>query len=267
VSAADLIDIHCHLLPGLDDGPPTLGESLRLCEMLAAQGVITVVATPHVGGRRFHVKADRVRAGVDALRSACRERSIPLRILPGCDAQLQPDLLRMFDAGEVLTLGDEGGYLLLELPSEALPSIEGLAAELAERGATPILTHPERNPEFVRRPDRLAQLVSCGCLVQVTDGSFLGRFGYSARRTAESFLEEGLVHAVASDAHSTEGRRAPCLDRARAYVAGLAGEDVACALFLETPRRIVCGEPLIFRAEPVLPAEAPVRSRFPEGVL
>jgi len=114
-------------------------------------------------------------------------------------------------------------------------------AELLERGITPILTHPERNADLVRRPDRVAELVECGCLVQVTAGSLLGAFGSSVRRAARAFLEAGLVHAVATDAHGGLGRRRPDLAGVRAPLIDLVGRQAAFRLLCSGPRDIVYG--------------------------
>ena len=236
------VDIHAHLLPGLDDGPRTMDESLRLCELYLPQGVTTVVATPHMCDPRFDVSPEAVRNSVRELSEACRQRGLSLDILPGGDIRLQPELLEVLDAGELLTINDTGKYLLLELPPQVVPRIGGLIFELAVRGVTPILSHPERNLEFCRKPECLVDLVERGCLVQVTAGSLLGQFGPVAKRAAERFLESGMVHVVAGDAHSSRGRR-PELRRAAELLMSLVGEDVTSKLLYANPAKIVRGEP------------------------
>ena len=259
----NIIDIHAHVLPGLDDGPHTLDESLQMCALYVRQGVTTVVATPHVGHSRFDVTSHAVRRSTEALADACRERMPQLEILPGADVRLQPMLLDMLDAGELLTLGDTGRYLLLELPPQAVPRIENLVADLAERGVTPIISHPERNPDLLRKPDRLAELVECGYLVQVTAGSLLGSFGRAAKSAAEEFIEAGLVHVAAGDAHAASGRRCPELRRAADYLVSSVGEDMARDLLNHNPARIIRGEPLCTGA-PCGPArKAPSPSSAP----
>ena len=240
----NIIDIHAHLLPGLDDGPRTLEESLEMCVLYVGQGVTTVVATPHMGNHRFGVESQAVRRGARELSRACQERLLDLEILPGGDVRLQPALLDMLDAGDALTLADGGRYLLLELPPEAVPRIENLILDLAARGITPILSHPERIPDFWRKPERLAELVECGCLAQVTAGSLLAGFGGAAKRAAEEFIEAGLVHVVASDAHAARSRRRPELRRAAEFLVSKMGEDIARDLLSDNPAKIIRGEAL-----------------------
>ncbi len=238
-----LVDIHTHVLPGLDDGPRTMDDSLRMCELYVAQGVTTIVATPHLCDSRFKVSPEAVRRGVEELSAACSKRGLVLEILPGGDVRLEPELLEAYDRGRVLTLAETGKYLLLELPLQSAPRIEGLIFELSLRGVSIILSHPERNLELARKPARLAELVESGCLAQVTAGSFFGGFGATVKRTAERFLKAALVHVVASDAHSPRGRR-PDLRRAADFLAATAGEKVARDLLQRNPERIVRGEPL-----------------------
>jgi len=242
-SSFDIVDIHTHILPGLDDGPRTLDESLRMCELYVAQGVTTVVATPHMCDRRYRVTPEAVRDGVEELLAACQRCGLDLAIHPGADVRLEPELLDSLDRGEVLTLAETGKYLLLELPLQTAPRIEGLIFELSVRGITPILSHPERNIELWRKPHRLADFVDRGCLVQITASSLFGSFGPAPKRVAERFLKAGLVHVVASDAHSSSGRR-PELRRAADVLTSMIGEDAARKLLQTNPTKIVQGESL-----------------------
>ncbi len=240
-----MVDIHSHVLPGLDDGPRSMDESLQMCELYVAQGVATVVATPHMCNGLFdEVTAEMVKHGAEGLAEACRKRGLELAIIPGGEVHLQPELVKMLDAGAELTLGDSGRYMLLELPNQIVPRIERLVFELALRGITPVLAHPAHNMDFRRSPGRLAELVECGCLVQVSADCLLGAFGRAARRAAERFVRSDLVHVVASDAHSASGRRRPQFDDAAQLLGGMVGEDRACRLLCTNPASIVRGEPL-----------------------
>ncbi len=239
-----LVDIHAHILPGLDDGPKGLAEALLMCRLCAAQGVRTVVATPHLCDPRFDVKAEAVRRAVRELSNACRERGIDLEILPGGEVRLTPELLEALDTGRALTLADAGRHLLLELPLQVVPRIGGLIFDLAMRGISPVLTHPECNFEAGRKPGRLAELVERGCLVQVSAASLLGEFGPLAKRAARAFLEAGFVHVVASDAHSVCGSRSPALAQAAELVVSILGEDGARELVCTNPGKIARGEPV-----------------------
>jgi len=240
----DIIDIHSHLLPALDDGPATMGDSLRMCELYHAQGVRTVVATPHMCDPRYDVTAEAVRLGARQVSEACRERGIDLKVLPGADVRLQPELLEDLDAGNVLTVADGGRYLLLELPLQVVPRIGDLLFQLAVRHVTPILTHPERNMELSRKPARLAELVERGCLVQITAVSLLGGLGRLARRAAERFVKSGLAHVAASDAHSPKGSRRPQFEPVVERLLRLVGEERTFELLCANPERIVRGVPV-----------------------
>lgn len=239
-----IIDIHAHVLPGLDDGPATMDDALRMCELYIAEGVTTVVATPHMCEGRFGVRPAAVRRGVDALASACQERGLGLRLLPGADVRLVPELLEALDAGEALTVGDGGRYLLLELPFQVVPRLEQFIFDLGLRGITPVLTHPERNLMLSRRPHVLAELIDRGCLVQVTADALFGCFGPGPREAAECFLHHGLVHVVASDAHSPRERR-PRLRRAAERLAALGGDALARDLLWTNPEAIVGARGLV----------------------
>lgn len=219
-----------------------------MCELYVGQGVTTVVATPHMCDPRFDVSVEAVRRGVGELSEACRRRGLHLTILPGAEVRLQPELLDMFDAGEALTLADTGDYLLIELPPQIVPRMESVIFELALRGITPILGHPERNLELWRKPERLVQLVEYGCLVQVSSPSLLGAFGPIARRAAERLLKGGLVHVVASDAHFPRGRLSPQAQRTAELLVSMMGDDAARRLLQTNPTKIVTGESLELRA-------------------
>ena len=236
-----LIDAHSHILWGIDDGPETLEESLEMCEQYAFEGVDAVVATPHSCDGRFDASAESIHRGVERLSTACEQRGIRLEILIGSEVRVSPELLRSLDEGEAVTIGGAGRYVLLELPPNIAPQMAGLDFELSVRGITPILAHPERNFEMQRRPERLVELVERGWLVQVTGLSLLGGFGPGAKAAAEWFVQTGLAHIVASDAHSSDGRR-PELRRAYEAVTALTGTEEAVSLLVTNPERVIRGE-------------------------
>jgi len=257
------VDIHSHLLPCLDDGPGRLAESLQMCRQYVAQGVRTVVCTPHLLRAPFSVSASDVRTGVQALSQACLERGIDLELLPGADLPVMPELMERIEAGEALTVADGGRYVLLELPWQVVPRLDDLLSRLLAHGLRPVLTHPERNRELALHPERLRHLVERMCMVQVTAGSFLGAFGPGPRRAAERFLREGLVHVVASDAHSSRGPRRPQLAEAARRIADLAGAEQARRLLCDNPRSLVlsgrsvaCDETGLARTATVLAHES-----------
>lgn len=236
-------DIHAHLLPGLDDGPRTPKESLRLCKALVCEGVHTVVATPHLCDGRSTATASRIRQGVEELSEACARNDLDLRILPGSEVRVHPELLDAFDAAELVTVADEGRYLFLEFHPQCVTPIDGLVFELMLRGVRPILCHPERHVQFWRNESLLADLIEQGCVVQMAAASLLREQGSGVRRIAERWLRAGLVHVVASDAHSVD-RRPPRLRRAAERLVALGGVELARRLLETHPMRIVRGEPL-----------------------
>ena len=235
-----LIDVHCHLLPGLDDGPKSWDETLAMAEMAAADGIGTIVATPHQLGSHPDNTPQRIRTETARLQALLDERGIPLSVLPGADVRVEPDLPARVCRGEVLTLADQGRHVLLELPHEVYLPLDRLLDQLSESGLVGILSHPERNQGILRRPGVLRPLVAAGCLVQVTAASLTGLFGFRVQRLAESLILKGLVHCVSSDAHGIQGRT-PVLGRALARVAELIGRPAAVDLFCRNPARIVSG--------------------------
>jgi protein-tyrosine phosphatase len=221
-----VIDLHCHLLPGLDDGPATMPEALALAALAAADGTSTIVATPHID-RHWRVSPLELPQRVAAMRDALAERDIALRIHTGGEiaiprlADLSPEEL------DVLRLGD-GPYLLVECPLESSPwDFDAALLKLRERGETMLLAHPERCPVFQREPERLVRLVDAALLCSITAGAMWGQFGRRVRAFTIELLGAGLVHDVASDAHDSV-RRPPGLRTAFAaaepYVPGISAQ-------------------------------------------
>lgn len=241
-----MIDLHSHILPGLDDGVRSLDEARELAETAAAQGVTAIAATPHVRDD-YPTTVDEMERGVERVREALGRAGAGVEVLTGGEVAL--DRLPALDDDELrrFTLGGTGLYLLIECPHSAWPlTIGDTFFSLRARGFTPILAHPERNASVQATPERLQPLVETGALVQVTAGAFAGRAGRSARAAAETLLARGLVHLVASDAHG------PAV-RAYAFRSGVeAIGDRALARWLaqDAPAAIVAGEALPDRPVP-----------------
>lgn len=195
-----MIDLHCHVLPGIDDGPATLEGSLDLARAAERAGLTTLVATPHVSWR--YVNGPKViREGVDALRRALRAARIELDVRPGAEIAVA----RLGDLSDdelcALRLGD-GPWLLIESPlTGGVGQLESVLDAVHRRGHWIVLAHPERSPLFLRDPRRLAALVARGMLCSITASSLVGVFGREVRRFALALMREGLVHNVTSDAH------------------------------------------------------------------
>ena len=242
------VDIHCHLLPALDDGPATWDESLEMAKMAAADGIVTIVATPHQLGNYPDNSAEKIHARIAQLQCFLQQRAINLELLPGADVRIDPDLPRMIQSSKVLTLADRRRHVLLELPHEIYISLDRLLSDLHSAGLAGILSHPERNQGLLNQPNILSKLVEQGCLLQDTAGSLLGSFGSRIQKFAESIVQQGLVDFIASDAHGIKSRT-PGLSRAFDRVVHLAGYDTAVDLFCRNPACVVAGTALRPRQE------------------
>jgi protein-tyrosine phosphatase len=233
-----VIDLHSHILPGLDDGARTLEDARELARRAAADGVTAVAATPHVRAD-YPTRPEDMERGVLGLREDFVEQGIPVEVLHGGEidlgrlGSLDDDDLRRF------SLARSERYLLLEFPYTGWPSgLEETVYGLGLRGLTPLLAHPERNREVQADPGRLGEAVRLGALVQLTAASLDGRIGRSSQRAAQRLLADGLAHVLASDAHTPEIREAGLAEAADAV-----GDDrLAAYLTADAPAAIVAGE-------------------------
>jgi protein-tyrosine phosphatase len=250
-----VIDLHCHVLPGIDDGPDTIEGSVELARAAVTAGTETLVATPHVSVR--YPNEHEVIAGlVEQLTQRLRSDGVELRVREGAEIAIT----RLVDmkADQLATLGLGGGpWLLVEAPFvPSLSGLDGVLADLQERGHHVVLAHPERSAAFQRDPQLLARLVGGGALTSITAGSLTGRFGSTVRRFARQLVEAELVHNVASDAHDCD-ERTPEL-AAHLHRSGLS--PLLEWLTSEVPGAILRGEETI----PARPATAiPLAMRRP----
>ena len=234
------VDIHCHLLPGLDDGSQSWAETLEMARLAEADGVAAVIATPHQLGGYCENHGDTIRRLARQTQDYLNQQGVQLRVAPGGDVRIEPKMVSLLREGSVLTLGDQRRHVLLELPHELYFDMQPVLRRLREVGIVGVLSHPERNQGLIRDPGPLAELVRSGCLMQITAGSFLGGFGEPSQRLAEWMLERRLVHFVASDGHGVRRRR-PLMGRAFQRVAELAGIQVAEALCCVNPQAVLEG--------------------------
>jgi protein-tyrosine phosphatase len=206
-----VIDLHCHVLPGVDDGPATLEDSLALCRAAAAAGTRTIVATPHVSWDWPQVSSQVVADGVARVNEAIAAEGLDLEVRPGAE-------VAMTRAGDLpdeelvaLRLGG-GPYLLVECPySPAAAGFDAILHGLAGRGHRILLAHPERCPAFQRDRARLRAFVDADMLTSITAGALVGRFGRGVKAFARELLDEGLVHDIASDGHGAGPQRPPSI--------------------------------------------------------
>jgi protein-tyrosine phosphatase len=239
-----LIDIHFHCLPGLDDGPSNWDEAVALCRAAARDGATRLIATPHV------LRGEWINEDVGARDDLVLRLNTLLEgspaILPGCEYLFSGDALDLLDrgtAGPLIGL-NRSRYLLVELPPDvAQTTVEAAFHEFRVEGITPVIAHPERNAALRRSPERLARLVARGARCQVTAGSLLGDFGERAADAVDVFFQMGLVHFVASDAHSLE-RRPPRLAAARERVRIAWGAEAEAGIFEANPAALLNSEPI-----------------------
>lgn len=240
-----MVDIHCHILPGLDDGADSLEEALQMAEMAIADGVTHVVGTPHASDL-FPFHPELVQQRQSELQARLGDRLV---LATGCDFHLSYENLQALRAQPGNFTINQKDYLLVEFADFAIPpTIEETLHQLHLAQLLPIITHPERNGLIRHQPERLERWIHQGCYVQVTAQSVLGRFGAGAQRIVETWLDAGKIHFFASDAHNLESR--PLRLRA-AYeaVAKRKGEEVARALFYDNPLAAFEGRPLPFIPE------------------
>lgn len=244
-----MIDLHSHVLPGVDDGAATLEEALAILRAAAAEGIELIAATPHV--RDDHPTApETMERLVAEVNDAANAAGIDVEVLPG--GELALDVAARLEDGVLARFGLGGNreLLLLECPYYGWPlDLGALVFDLRTRGFSVVLAHPERNPEVQERPELLEPLVGAGVLVQLTAASVDGRSGSRARHTSRTLLDRELAHLVASDAHAPQLRAVGMT----AAAAALGDEALARWLTEDVPRALVAGAPL---------PERPRRRRF-----
>lgn len=203
-----MIDLHCHILPGIDDGAQTMEDSLSMARQAVSEGIHTIVATPHhQNGKYINEKAQIIKK-VEILNKELQLQQIPLLILPGQESRIYGEMVEEYHFDKILTLNNTNKYLFIEFPSSQVPRFtERLLFDIQSEGLTPIIVHPERNSRLIEDPDILYNLVNKGALTQVTAASLTGRFGKKIKKFSQNLIEANLTHVIASDAHNTSGRR------------------------------------------------------------
>lgn len=253
-----MIDLHSHILPGLDDGADSWEQSIEMARRAAADGIAAIVCTPHWVPGKYDNGRDVILERLDELRQRLADAAIPLAVHPGSELRLDPSLPNRIAAGNVLTVNDAGVYALIELPEETLPEVlETFLWQLQIEGITPILSHVERNAALRQAPGRLERLVASGILTQITAASLLWEFSREIKECSLRLLQARLVHMVVTDAHGLR-MRTPHLSAARQVVADVLGAGEAHRLFVEIPDRVLRGQPVV-SGEPAGPTAAAAR--------
>jgi protein-tyrosine phosphatase len=201
-----LIDIHSHILPGVDDGAQTVDDAINMAKLAVEEGITKIIATPHHQNGKYSNKKQDILKGVMELNRLLQIENIPLEVLPGQETRIYGELLEDLEKGEILPL-NQMSYLFIELPSGHVPRYtEKLLFDAQMKGLTPIIVHPERNSEVIENPDILLNLVKKGSLTQVTAGSITGHFGKKIQKFSMQLIEANLTHFISSDAHNTSTR-------------------------------------------------------------
>ena len=229
-----MIDCHCHILPGIDDGASDIEESVAMAKIAFADGISRIVATPHVSDAR--ISPGDIIKRVEELNRHLIESQVPVRIYPAAEVSISLDL-PLFAQYTI----NQTEYVLVELPPDFFPPFTAnLLSWLLSEGLRPIIAHPERNTGVVRDPDRLFDVLQDGILLQITAGSLTGEFGIDSQICAELLLDSGKVHIIASDAHSCEFRQ-PILSKAVEAASRRIGAEQARRLARDNPAEILEG--------------------------
>jgi protein-tyrosine phosphatase len=266
-----MIDLHSHILFGIDDGPKVIEESIQMCRIGYQDGIRTIVATPHIQPGIYQNNRSTILTKLQQLNNVLMKFGVQssefvvknsdsmtqrlndpmtqlpndsiteLKLLPGADVHFSSDVLQRYEEGEIVTVNDQGRYLMVEFAFQGIPyQAEEVLFKLLTKGITPIISHPERNMEIAQRPKRYYEMIRMGCLGQVTAMSLTGDFGSGVRRIAEKLLSKRLIHMIASDAHSADGRP-PILSAAVKAAEKIVGKEEAQKMVTEYPQAVIDG--------------------------
>lgn len=238
-----LVDLHCHYLPGVDDGADNLRQGLALVHAAAVNGISRIVLTPHVHPGRYHNTATSLQVHFDAFERAVREQRLPVKLALAAEVRFSDELFIQVERGDIPLIHGLGGsrVMLLEFPHSHVPERWRLVVQwLVRRGITPMVAHPERNKDVMRNPQLAADMARAGCLLQVTAAALLGGFGERARQIAEALLREGFATIIATDAHNLN-HRPPLLREGGEAAARLVGESKAWDMVASLPAIISNG--------------------------
>lgn len=236
-----MIDLHNHLLPGIDDGPATLEESLQLAHIAVSDGISHMVVTPHIHPGRYENQIATIEPVLQQLRAALVEQAIPLTLSMGAELRISAEMISMIPAGKIPFLGEWEGkkVLLLELPhSHIPPGSDKLIGWLKAQNIIPMIAHPERNKEIINNIDKINPFIEQGCLLQVTAMSVAGQFGEKPFEIAKELLIRGWVTVMATDAHNIS-HRPPILTDGLTAATQMIGAEAAQRLVKETPEQII----------------------------
>lgn len=239
-----MIDLHCHILPGVDDGAKNIEDSIDMAKLAVKEGITHILATPHHKNRSWNNEKNEVISLVQNVQERLNEENIKLTLFPGQEVRIYGELLKDIKEDKILFVDEMNQYLLIEFPTENIPNYtERLFYDLSSEGIIPIIVHPERNREIIEHPNRLKSLVDKGALAQLTAASFTGGFGKKIQKTSKQLIEHNLVHFIASDAHNT-GNRAFHMKEAFALLESQYDKKLG-EYYLQTAKDLINGEVVV----------------------
>jgi len=231
-----MIDLHAHILPGLDDGPGDWDKALLMLRSAVEDGIKGIAATPHVRPGLYDNPKEAVLALTEELKG--RAKGLPIEIYPGSELMISPETLTGMDKGLYCTI-NQSRYMLIELPTHFLPSaVYDFVFAMTSKGLVPIVAHPERNPMVIGEPGILYEMVRLGCLTQITAASVIGLFGHDIKRVSHDIVKRRLAHVLASDAHD-RSRRPPKLSDGVTEVSRILDGESAMRMVAYLPEMVI----------------------------
>ena len=239
-----MIDLHCHLLPGVDDGSKNMDISLKLANDAVRDGIDYALLTPHHMNGVYLNHKRAVIQQTQEFQVELDRHKVPLKVFPGQEVRINGDLLTALDQDDILFADEGGRYLMLEFPDDDVPNYtSNMIYELMQRGIIPIIVHPERNTKIMKKPDILYRLLNRGCLSQITAGSYVGAFGYKVQKFSKQLIQTGQAYVFASDAHDLPNRKYE-MTNAFAKLNHEFGNDYV-SRFSENAKRIINGDNIL----------------------
>jgi protein-tyrosine phosphatase len=238
-----LVDMHVHLLAGLDDGPRTWDDALAMCRMAHAQGTQMAAATAHQNERWSEVTPGRIREAVTHLAGLLRAEGIPLTVLPCAEVMAHIDMETSWAQSQLLSVADRGQFLLVEMPHRVFVDLRSVVGRFRQKGLRVILAHPERHPEWLHEPGAIEEMITLGCLVQVSSSSVTAPASAADERALKSWFKRGCVHLLGSDGHSPR-KRGPFLAEAYGKISRWVGAPAADRICNSNGVAVLQGLPL-----------------------
>ena len=236
-----MIDLHCHYLPGVDDGPVEAEEALQLVRAAVANGITAAALTPHIHPRRYPNSKTRLLHTFVRFQELVKKHEIPIKLFLAGEVRVSPESLELFEQDEIPFLGTVDGYkvVLLEFPHDMIPvGSEQFVTKLLRMKVRPLIAHPERNKQVMSDPERIRPFVDMGCWLQLTAGSLVGSFGKPAKKVATKLLEQELAWIIATDSHNME-HRPPDLAQGRDVLEEVVGARMAKRMVETRPSKIL----------------------------